>query len=663
VSPEVEVTLPSTPALATRQTRSTVLAGIIIVALGLIAYSSSLQAGFIWDDDRYVTGNSFLRSVEGLGAIWAKPGATPQYYPLVFTSFWLEYHLWELDPFGYHLSNVLLHLLNALLLWQILRFLSVPGAWLAAAVFALHPVHVESVAWITERKNVLSAAFYLLALYSYMSFDPEGFSTKSVDSGPRDDPQSVHPRRWLLYLASIASFLLALLSKTVTCSLPAAILLLLWWRSGRIRRSDWVRMTPFFLAGIIFSIVTVAVERHVEGAVGPQWELSFLQRVLIAGRALWFYVEKLVLPHRLTFIYPRWEVDLSVWRHYLFPLLALLALALLWVRRRSIGRGPVVCALFFAGALFPALGFIDFYPMKYSFVADHFQYLASIGIIVLLVGSATAFVRGSSGFVRLVATNLAVLMLMVLVVLTWRQGRIYEDTEVLWKDTIAKNPGCWMAHNNLGALYQQSGQTGRAFFHFREALRIKPEHAGAHSNLAIVWCGQRKWEEGEYHFQQALRLDPSIPGVHYNYGVCLQLQDRMKEAIDAFTKAIRRRPTYVQAHYNVAAVLIDQGRTSEAMEHLERVVTLDPLFVPAYHQMGIALASQGRFEDAVRQYREAIRLDPEYAQAHAELAEAYYHLREYDLARKHLRTSTELGLPPDEDFLRQLSDDALPSHR
>ncbi len=343
------------------------VAALVLIVATLAAYVPAMQGGFIWDDDDYVTDNAALRSLAGLAAIWLQPGAVPQYYPLTFTSLWLDYQLWGVAPAGYHVVNVLLHGTNAVLVWLVLRRLALPGAWLAAMVFALHPVHVESVAWITERKNVLSGAFYLGALLAYLRFAGLGAPAAEAE-------------RWRSYALAVALFVCALLSKTVTCTLPAVILLLLWWKRGRVTRAEASATVPLFVVGACLALVTIWMERTHVGAQGAAWLLSPIDRALIAGRAVWFYAATLAWPHPLTFVYPRWEIDAGAWWQYLFPLAAAAVTALLFFARARIGRGPLVAVLCFGVTLAPALGFVDVYPMRYSFVADHYQYLASVAV-------------------------------------------------------------------------------------------------------------------------------------------------------------------------------------------------------------------------------------------------------------------------------------------
>src|ERR1017187_5203871 len=356
-------------------------AAAVIILITLLAYLPALHGGFIWDDEAHVTDCQALRTLHGLARIWTEPGAVQQYYPLVYTTFWVQFHLWQLNPFGYHLVNVLLQAMNAILLWLVLKQLRVRGAWLAAVIFAIHPVEVESVAWITELKNVLSATFYLSALLAY-----ERFQSWDVE-------KTGEARLWGFYGLSLGLYVCALLSKTVTCTLPAAILLLVWWKRGRIGGRDVGPLVPFFMAGTGLGLITAWTEKKFIGAEGMEWAFTFTERLLIAGRALWFYAAKVVWPENLIFVYPHWKIDSGQWWQWLFPLGAVVVAVALWMGRERVGRGPLTAMLFFAGTLGPALGFVNVFPMRYSFVADHFQYLASMGLIAAMAAGVMTILR------------------------------------------------------------------------------------------------------------------------------------------------------------------------------------------------------------------------------------------------------------------------------
>lgn len=276
-------------------------AALLLVGIGLAAFWPAMSAGFVWDDDDYVTQNMALRTAEGLRDIWVRPGAVTQYYPITYSTFWLERRLWGDDPRGFHVLNVALHLGSALLLWRVLLRLEIPGAWWAALIWAIYPVQVESVAWVTERKNCLSGLFYFLGALAYLRSQPSGEARRGAQL------------RWW-YALSLASFVAALLSKTAACSLPAALLLVAWWKAGAIRRRDVIDLLPHFAVGVVLSAMTVWMEHRHVGATGSEWQLSVGQRVLIAGRAITFYLATLAWPAKLAFVYPRWDVALSDWR-------------------------------------------------------------------------------------------------------------------------------------------------------------------------------------------------------------------------------------------------------------------------------------------------------------------------------------------------------------
>jgi tetratricopeptide (TPR) repeat protein len=550
--------------------RSTAVAGtLVLLGATILAYLPALRAGFIWDDDAYVTENATLRTADGLRRIWTQPGAVPQYYPLVHTTFWLEYHAWGLNPVGFHAVNVLLHAVNAVLVWQVLRRLELRGAWWVAAVFALHPVHVESVVWITERKNVLSGLFYLLALLAYLRFRPlrapdpipllrrEGAGGGS-EARPKNhkNPLPTLPRGGggigqPFYILALLAYVAALLSKTVTCSLPAALLLLTWWKRGRLSWRDAVPLVPMFVLGAGLSVLTISMEMQHVGALGPEWALSFLGRVLVAGRAVWFYVGKLLWPAHLAFIYERWAIDTAVWWQYLYPLGAVLLVVALVLLRRRLGRGPLVAALFFGGTLLPALGFINVYPMRYSYVADHFQYLASLGIITLVIGAAAAWL-GS----RRVAPVLGAALLVALGVCVWRQGRIYDNLETLWRDTLAKSPTAYIASNNLGVELDRQGRSQDAIPYLEAALRRRADDVSCINNLANAYGHVGRIEEALRTYASALERDPTSAMTHFNLGTMEVQAGRLDAGIRHLNEALRLNPRQAAARKNLAQALL-----------------------------------------------------------------------------------------------------------
>jgi tetratricopeptide (TPR) repeat protein len=589
------------------------LLGLLLLAATLAAYQPVWHAGFVWDDDNYVTHNQTLHNLAGLRQIWLDPNATPQYYPLVFTTFWLEYHAWKLNPLGYHLVNVLLHALGSLLLWRALKRWRVPGAWLAAAIFALHPVNVESVAWITERKNVLSGLFFFAAAGAYSRF-------AGAAAGP------YRRRSWL---ASLLLFVCALFSKTAACSLPVALLLALWWKEKQWRWRDTRPLIPFLIVGLWLALQTVWVEQHHVGAVGAEWSSTLAQRCLIAGRVVWFYLGKLLWPANLTFVYPRWQLDARVWWQSLLPAAALTGLAALWFGRMKFGRGPLATVLFFAATLFPVMGFLNVFYMRYSFVADHFQYLAEIGIIILAAGGLKRVVELWKTCPPLFPAVLCGSLLLTLGVLSREQCRLYADAETLWHATLARNPGCWLAHNNLGQLYLQTGRGESAIAEYRQALATAPDQAEARVNLGNALFRAGRLKEAIAQYLQAVQINPNDAEARNNLGNALRPDGDLPGAIAQYRKALEIDPEYADAHLNLGVALAQSGGLDEAVVHDRRAVQINPDSPEAHNNLGVALFSQTNLTDAITQYREALALDPGYANARRNLGKALLHAGDF----------------------------------
>jgi len=587
----------------------TLLTALLIVGCTLLAYLPALDGGLLWDDAAHIT-RPELRSLHGLWRIWSDLGATQQYYPLLHSAFWIEYKLWGDALLGYHLLNLLLHAAAACLVMLIVRRLGLPGAWLAALVFALHPVGVESVAWIAEQKNTLSTVFYLSAALLYLHFD--------------------QTRRKSQYFTALALFVMALLTKTVTDTLPAALLVVFWWRRGRLGwKRDVLPLLPWFALGAAAGLFTAWVERNFVGAEGPDFALTLIQRFLVAGRALWFYLGKLLWPANLMFFYPRWRVDPAEWWQYLFPLAALAALAGLCLLARK-HRGPLAGALIFAGTLFPALGFFNVYPFIYSYVADHFQYTASLGIIVP-VASGLASAAGAGA--RRWAVAAACLALAALGALTWQQCGMYHDIETLFQETLERNPTCWVAHYNLGVLIAGTpGRTEEAIQHYREATRLKPDYAMAHYNLALALSQTPDGlPEAIEEYRAALRIDPASARAHNELGMALsKIPGRLPEAIEEYQAALRIDPVSAEAHNNLGIALLNTpGRVSEAIPHFQAALRIQPDSAGIHNNLGGALSLEpGRLQDAIEEYRTALRLQPDYPDARYNLEVALSKLGE-----------------------------------
>ncbi len=583
--------------------RSQLVFFCVLIAVTFLAYWPALRGGFVWDDDAWTTGIAGLhQDASGLWAMWTQPTALQQYYPLAGSTFWLDYQCWKFWTTPYHIENVALHLVAVFLFWRLLVRLRLPGAWLAAGLFAMHPVMVESVGWITERKNVLSLVFYLAALLAYLRY--------------AQNKEPLNPQRSTLnYFLSLFLFVGALLAKTTAFSLPAVILLLAWWQRGRLRwRADVVPTLPFFALSIGLCVVTAWLEKHHVGAQGSDFELSFPQRLLIAGRVPWFYLGQLLWPGELCFVYPRWQPETGVWWQWLYPAATVVTLLVLWLGRGRIGRGPLTAVLFFGGTLFPVLGFMNAYFMRFSFVCDHWVYLSSLGVITLVAAGGARL--GERLRTPALVYGLAVIVLPVLAVLTWRQAGNYHDMETFWRTTLAGNPNAFVAYNNLGITLLKKGQTDEAMVCFQKSLTINPGFSEPHHNLAGALILKGRADEAIVHYQRALQIQPNNPVTQYFLGIALLQTGRWDEATNCFQKALQLKPDYAEADYNLGGILRSQGRLDQAAEYYQKAIQIKPDYAMAHYDLAVLLGRQNRWDEAAGHFRKTTELKPDFADAY-----------------------------------------------
>jgi len=607
----------------------------LLIGVTLAAYSSTLAGGFIWDDDTFLTQNPLMRAGDGLYRFWFTTQA-PDYFPVTYTPLWLEWRLWGMHPAGYHAVNLALHIATALLLWAVLRRMRIPGAYLAALAFAIHPVNVESVAWITQRKNLMALLFLLLSVLCFLH---SGVIKGS--SGILPLPEAAE-RRFPVggaYLLSLLCFILALLSKGSVAMLPVILLGLIAWHR-RLRWSDLGLMLPFFLVSGILVLTDVWFQKH--GSAEVFRHAGFLARLLGAGGVVWFYLTKALLPINLAFIYPQWDVRADQLRWWL-PLLAAGGFtAVLWHYRHQFTRSALFAWGFFCLALVPVLGFTDVQFMQYSLVADHYEQIALIGAIAFAAAAWTQWQEADgarhcadqagaeqpgpagsrSRAPRLRLPQLvAVAVLSGLAVLTWRQCQVYRSAEILYRATLARNPDCWLAQSNLGSILYRSGRVPESVLHYEEALRLKPDLFEAQNDLGLALMATGRLPEAMEHFTRAVALHPDNAAVLYNAGSALAGLGRLPEAVGYYERALALRPRFAEAHQDLGAALTQLGRLAEAVPQYEMALQLRPNYFEAHANLGVVLAQLGRTAEARQQFEAALQLDPDNAAVRASLAQ------------------------------------------
>ncbi len=629
---------------------------MIFLVTGLVAacYLPALPGGMLWDDPAHVTPPD-LRSWHGLARIWTDLGATQQYYPVLYSAFWVEHRLWSDHTLGYHLLNLLLHATSCCLLALLLRRLwSLPGPtgprgpapglpagaeWFAAALFAVHPVGVESVAWISEQKNTLALVFFLLAALAFLRFWAR--------------------RTGRAYVLASGLFLLALGSKTATAPLPAALLVAIWWRCGRLSwRRDVAPLLPWFLAAAAMGLLTSWVERNFVGAEGAAFHLTAFERLKLAGRVVWFYLGKLVWPAGLTFFYPRWNVPAAAtgWIAGFAVLVAVTGL--LWAARRRT-RGPLAAWLLYLGLLFPALGFFNVYPFVFSYVADHFQYFASLTLIAAAVGGTAIGLAGLPPRLRTAGRVAEAALILALAWSANRQSRLYRNNETLFQATLARNPSSWMAHQILAVTFARApDRHAEAIAEYRAALRLNPDYADAHFGLGVELAripGRQAAAIAEY--ERAVQLRPIYAEAHNNLGLELaRIPGRAADAIAHFQAALAVKPQFAEAHANLGEVLARlPGRQAEAIAQFDAALKIKPGLAWVHCHLAYLLSkTPGREAEAIAHYQQALRLQPDYVDAHNGLAIAYVGLGRLAAARAQWEAALRID-PGNESVRRNLA--------
>ena len=605
---------------------------LAVLALGLLAgvcyLPAMLWGGLIWDDFIWSQSRAVLEW-SGLSTIWSwPPRIEAHYWPLTYTTFWLEHKIWGLAPAGYHIVNVLLHVFNCLLVWRLLLRLSIPGAWVAAAVFAAHPVHVESVAWIIERKDVLSGLFYLTAVLVWLRFLEQ-------------------PRPWR-YGLTLLLFVAGLLSKSIVVTLPVALLILQWWKEGCITVRDLRRVAPFFLVALLLT----AVDLYSYSSRHSLLDYSLPERMLVASRVLWFYAVKLVWPADLAVIYPRWDISLGEPWAWLYLAGAAALAAALWFLRHRIGRGPLAGALFFAVTLSPVLGFVNYGYMQYSFVADRFLYLAGIGVIAVVIALGVHGASRLSGRLKSGVTGLVVVVLALLGTTTWRQTGIYRDKVTFFSHIVSLNPKARNAHYNLSSALTRAGRPEEALAAARMAVENRPGQAKDLSVLGAALIRTERFVEAEEVLRRALEIDPGHKYTRHYIAEILRAQSRYEEALEAYRAVLEVDPKYAPAHAYMGDVLLNLHRYSEAVKPLNKALILikaAPSLTPDLPTAGLLHAllgkaswGLGRLEAGDEYFRRALELDPHNMKTIEYVAAAHFRQKRYQEALDLYRTLLEI---------------------
>ena len=583
--------LPATP----WRSRDWFWGSILLLAVFLV-YLPVWWAGFIWDDDFVVTANPVIVGPLGLKEIWTTRAA--DICPLTLTTFWAEYRLWGLAPLPFHLVNILFHGASAIVLWRVLLLLRVPMAWLGAALWALHPVQVESVAWVAEMKNTESCFWFLLAILFFV----------------KDLGETGTGRRWTFVLALLFAAL-ALASKSSTVILPVVLCLCSWRALGRWDGRRAVKIAPIFFMALVAGMVSLWTQQ-LHGANDPQWVRPWAERLTMAGSAVWFYLGKLAWPHPLVIVYPGWQMSPGILLSWLLSLAVVLVLALFWFQRNSWGRPFFLVWSYFLVALLPVLGLTNMMFLNQSPVADHFQYLASMGPLAL-VGAAVGFVK-----LPWLRAALAAGLVILLGALSWQHARVFENREALWTQGLYWNPNSWAGHDDLGMVLLARGEAAESIPHFQKAVAINPYLTTAYVSLAAAFLQEDRPDDAIAQCQKALGLDPNDADAYDDQGLALVKKGQIIEGILQYRRALALNPKFELAHYSLGMALAQKGDLDEAIAEFKAALEINPGDADVRNNLGIAYGRKGNFFEAIAQFNEVLRLKPDSIPAQRNLAKA-----------------------------------------
>ena len=615
--------------------RRPVVAGAVLCALVAVCYYPALWAGFVLDDNIFAESPAVL-AWSGVWDIWFSPNEIEReghYWPITYTTFWLEHKLWGLEPFGYHLTNVLLYMATVLLLWRLLRCLAVPGAWAVAAVFALHPMHVDSVAWAIGRKDLLSGLCCIACVLCWFRSIGGAEDGRSLDAFRLPRPG--------LYLAALGLVVAAMLSKSVAVTLPLAFVILLWWKNGRVTCADGWRIAPFLVVALVIAVADLL---YYQSGRDFSLDYSFLERVLIASRALWYYAEKLLWPVDLAVVAPLWDVDTGDLLTWSYLIAAVGVATLLWFGRHRLGRGPFGGAVFFAITLSPVLGFVDYTHMQVSFVADRYAYLPGIGVIAVIVSAAVQGANRVPNLLRVGALGVLVTVLVIFGKLTWEQTGIYRDEITFYKHIVSLNPRVRSMHRNLAKALNDAGRPEEALAAVRIEMKLFPGSPMAHNTHGVVLLALDRLDEAAESFERAIELDPNQKNARQNMGETRRKQGRFSESTTWYREVLDLDPQFAPAHAGMGVALYELGQYGRAVESLQQAVSLKlgTLPIDAHQFLAEALYKQERHEEAVERYRVVVELDPKEAAAYAGIGYALYRLQRYEGAVESLGRSVSL---------------------
>jgi len=580
----------------------------VIALAALWVYWPIRHGQWIGDDALYITSNPLMHDPARLWKAWFQPGSFIEYYPIEESIQWMQWQLWHNDTFGYHLTNIALHVINALLVWRLFAKFGLRLAWLGGLIFAVHPMMVDSAAVVNELKTVLSMTPFLLAMCFYIDYE---------QYGRRRD-----------YWLAVGLFAAAMLCKITMAMFPVAILLFVWWKRGRIGRRDLAASAPFFAISLVLGLTTIWVGESYRQFhyMNPEVNQAALggpfSRLALVGQIILFYFSRCFLPITPLPMYPQWRVDPASPLQFLPWLIMAATFYYLWTKRKSWGRHALLGLGFFVIMLAPFLGANWISYMIVTWVLEHLLYIPILGLIGLVIAGSEQIYQQLPQPCRPLAIGIVAAAIALLAFQSRAYANRYINDETLCAYTVMHYPGDFLAHNNLGLALGKRGLIDESIVQYREALAANPKYQIAHYNLGLGLIQKGDFDAAVVELKQALLLSPDDFLVRTSLGNALQAKGQLREAINEYQKVVALKPGFAPFHYNLGKALSQASRQDEAIAQYQIALALDPTYAEAQNGWGVVLAEKGDIPQATTHFQEALRLKPDLAEAQTNLTKA-----------------------------------------
>ena len=597
---------------------------ILILILTVLIYLNAIKNGFVnWDDNNYIHNNPYIKglSISNLKDIFTK-SYFANYHPLTTLTYAIEYSLFKLNPLPYHFFNISLHLINTLLVFLFIKNITkrVEVPLITTLLFAVHPMHVESVAWIAERKDVLYTMFFLLSLIYYIKYQKDNKNIKYL-------------------IITFILFVASLMSKSAAVTLPLIILLLSYYINKRIIIKDWLYSIPFFILSLIFGFIAIRTQKDAIGSVNVNEMYNIYQRVLLVCFALYFYIIRFIVPYGFSAIHPYpFTENMSLPTEYYFaPILLIVLIFIIFISKKELKSILLFGFVFF---IITISLIIQLMPFGDAIVSERYTYIPYIGLSFITANIIILLLKKNN---RILLIFLSVSYLLFLTISTIEQIKIWNNSEILWTKSIASNPKSYISYYSRGAARSEVGNYKDAYDDYNTAISINPKYALPYNNRGLIKLKNNDINGAIEDYCKAISLDSKYANAYNNRGHALALSGKMDEAYNDFNKAIQIDSNYVDAYSNRGNVLRLTGKLDEALVDYNKAIQINSNYYNAYENIASLYYNKGEYKQALKYYEKVVEIVPEYAHGYYNLASTKNNLNDLNGACSDWHTALKLG--------------------